>query len=158
MTTQQLVPENAPVMLAWKAHKTTEEYANSLRWAVDPKHAEGSLWALFYAGYFSCATAVARDAMPPEQERGGAVMVTVTGRTGSGKSAIAGEIEIALKAIGVSVSWPDGVAEKNMTHADWQSALEMYNPSVVIRELNISQQCALNLWRQTPDQVLGGEG
>lgn len=40
----------------------------------------------------------------------GEVLVTVAGFTGCGKSAIAGEIEIALKAIGVSVTWVNGDA------------------------------------------------
>ncbi|EIX9099842.1 ead/Ea22-like family protein [Klebsiella pneumoniae] len=35
----------------------------------------------------------------------GEVLVTVAGFTGCGKSAIAGEIEIAMKAIGVPVTW-----------------------------------------------------
>lgn len=65
------------------------------------------------------------------------VVVTVSGPVGCGKSAIAGEIEIALRAIGVPVLYADPVAaqsEKNMTHADWQTALDMYRPSVVIVE------------------------
>jgi adenylylsulfate kinase-like enzyme len=65
------------------------------------------------------------------------VTITVSGPVGSGKSAIAGEIEIAMKAIGVAVRYadPDGAeSEKRMTHADWQQALEAYNPSVVIVE------------------------
>jgi len=61
------------------------------------------------------------------------VTVTVSGPVGCGKSAICGEIEIALRAIGVPVTWDDD-GEKNMTHADWQGALEMYKPTVVIRE------------------------
>jgi len=63
------------------------------------------------------------------------VIVTVSGPTGSGKSAICGEIEIAMRAIGVPVTWDDE-GEKNMTHADWQSALDLYKPSVVIVEKN----------------------
>jgi pantothenate kinase-related protein Tda10 len=66
------------------------------------------------------------------------VSVFVTGATGSGKSAIAGEIEIALKAIGVDVTWEGGDDEKRLTHADWQGALEQYNPKVIIRELNVA--------------------
>lgn len=61
------------------------------------------------------------------------VTVTVSGRVGSGKSAICGEIEIALRALGVPVTWDDK-GEKNMTHADWQDYLDMYKPNVVIRE------------------------
>ena len=67
------------------------------------------------------------------------VHVIITGPTGSGKSAIYGEIEIALKAIGVEVRHADPVAvqsEKNMTHADWQDALDLYKPTVVLHEIN----------------------
>ena len=64
-----------------------------------------------------------------------AVSIFVTGSTGSGKSAICGEIEIALKAIGVDVTWEGGDDEKRLTHADWQSTLEQYDPKVTIREL-----------------------
>lgn len=67
----------------------------------------------------------------------GEVLVTVSGFTGSGKSAIAGEIEIMCRALGLQVEWPDGVTEKNMTHADWTTALELYNPRVRIIERNV---------------------
>lgn len=67
----------------------------------------------------------------------GEVLVTVAGFTGSGKSAVAGEIEIALRAIGLPVTWANGEAEKRMTGADWLTALEMYKPSVRIVEQNI---------------------
>lgn len=65
------------------------------------------------------------------------ITVTVSGPVGCGKSAIAGEIEIALKAIGVPVVFADEKemrSEKNMTGADWTGYLEMYKPSVVISE------------------------
>ena len=65
------------------------------------------------------------------------VLVTVSGFTGSGKSAIAGEIEILCRALGLQVEWPDGDSEKNMTHADWTAALEQYKPRVHIVEQNI---------------------
>ncbi|ELG6863052.1 ead/Ea22-like family protein [Salmonella enterica] len=67
----------------------------------------------------------------------GEVLVTVSGFTGCGKSAIAGEIEIAMKAIGVPVTWSNGDAEKRMTGADWLTAIEMYKPSVRIVEVNV---------------------
>ena len=66
------------------------------------------------------------------------VTITASGPVGSGKSAILGEIEIAMKALGVPVTWADlksAQQEKNMTHADWASALEMYQPSVVLVEV-----------------------
>lgn len=65
------------------------------------------------------------------------ITVTVSGPVGCGKSAIAGEIEIALRAVGVPVRFADEKGEreeKNMTGADWTGYLEMYKPSVVIVE------------------------
>lgn len=67
----------------------------------------------------------------------GEVLVVVSGFTGCGKSAIAGEIEIAMKAIGVPVKWTNGDAEKRMTGADWLTAIEMYKPTVRIVEVNV---------------------
>ena len=67
----------------------------------------------------------------------GEVLVTVSGFTGSGKSAIAGEIEILCRALGLQVDWPGGDSEKNMTHADWTAALEQYKPRVRIVECNV---------------------
>ncbi|HGU2849110.1 TPA: ead/Ea22-like family protein, partial [Escherichia coli O103:H2] len=64
----------------------------------------------------------AREIKPAKGE----VLVVVSGFTGCGKSAIAGEIEIAMKAIGVPVQWTNGDAEKHMTGADWLTAIEMY--------------------------------
>jgi len=65
------------------------------------------------------------------------ITVTISGPVGCGKSAIAGEIEIALRAVGVPVRFADEKemhSEKNMTGADWTGYLEMYKPSVVIVE------------------------
>jgi hypothetical protein len=65
------------------------------------------------------------------------VKIIVSGPVGSCKSALLGEIEIMLKAIGVPVRYEDedkARAEKNGTHADWTDALEMYKPSVVLVE------------------------
>jgi hypothetical protein len=65
------------------------------------------------------------------------ITVTVSGPVGCGKSAIAGEIEIALRAVGVPVRFVDEkgeLEEKNMTGADWTGYIEMYKPSVAIVE------------------------
>lgn len=68
----------------------------------------------------------------------GVVYVEVYGLTGTGKSAVMGEIEIALKAIGLTVEHDaDFQSEKNMTHADWQWALDLYKPTVRLREHNV---------------------
>ncbi|HAW1179571.1 TPA: ead/Ea22-like family protein [Escherichia coli] len=75
----------------------------------------------------------AREIKPAKGE----VLVVVSGFTGCGKSAIAGEIEIAMKAIGVPVQWINGDAEKRMTGADWLTAIEMYKPTVRIVEVNV---------------------
>lgn len=63
------------------------------------------------------------------------ITVTVSGPVGVGKSALCGEIEILCRALGLEVAWGDSHSEKNMTHADWTSALEMYGPTVRIVEV-----------------------
>ncbi|EJI4682142.1 ead/Ea22-like family protein [Salmonella enterica] len=75
----------------------------------------------------------------------GEVLVTVSGFTGCGKSAIAGEIEVAMKAIGVPVTWSNGDAEKRMTGADWLTAIEMYKPSVRIVEVNVPRAAGIKV-------------
>ncbi|HAP2607732.1 ead/Ea22-like family protein (plasmid) [Escherichia coli] len=75
----------------------------------------------------------------------GGVLVVVSGFTGCGKSAIAGEIEIAMKAIGVPVNWTNGDAEKRMTGADWLTAIEMYKPTVRIVEVNVPRTAGIRI-------------
>lgn len=83
----------------------------------------------------------AREIKPAEGE----VLVVVSGFTGCGKSAIAGEIEIAMKAIGVPVKWTNGDAEKRMTGADWLTAIEMYKPTVRIVEVNVPRAAGIRI-------------
>lgn len=73
-----------------------------------------------------------------ERAEPGKIYVTVSGLTGTGKSAVMGEIEVALRALGLPVEHgADFQAEKNATHADWQAALDLYKPSVALSEVNI---------------------
>ncbi|MCI3287634.1 ead/Ea22-like family protein [Escherichia coli] len=83
----------------------------------------------------------AREIKPAKGE----VLVVVSGFTGCGKSAIAGEIEIAMKAIGVPVQWTNGDAEKRMTGADWLTAIEMYKPTVRIVEVNVPRDPGIRI-------------
>ena len=83
------------------------------------------------------AAAPAHPAEGVQAVEQGEVLVTVSGFTGCGKSAIAGEIEIMCRALGLQVEWPDGDPEKNLTHADWTEALELYKPRVRIVECNV---------------------
>ena len=83
----------------------------------------------------------AREIKPAKGE----VLVVVSGFTGCGKSAIAGEIEIAMKAIGVPVLWTNGDAEKCMTGADWLTAIEMYKPTVRIVEVNVPRAAGIRI-------------
>ncbi len=75
----------------------------------------------------------------------GEVLVVVSGFTGCGKSAIAGEIEIAMKDIGVPVQWTNGDAEKRMTGADWLTEIEMYKPTVRIVEVNVPRAAGIRI-------------
>ena len=83
----------------------------------------------------------AREIKPAQGE----VLVVVSGFTGCGKSAIAGEIETAMKAIGVPVQWTNGDAEKRMTGADWLTAIEMYKPTVRIVEVNVPRAAGIRI-------------
>ena len=83
----------------------------------------------------------AREIKPAKGE----VLVVVSGFTGCGKSAIAGEIEIAMKAIGVPVKWTNGDAEKRMTGVDWLTAIEMYKPTVRIVEVNVPRAAGIRI-------------
>ncbi len=97
--------------------------------------------ALLEASEKRIAELEAREIKPAKGE----VLVVVSGFTGCGKSAIAGEIEIAMKAIGVPVKWTNGDAEKRMTGADWQTAIEMYKPTVRIVEVNVPRAAGIRI-------------
>ena len=51
------VPADDPLMIAWNTYKTTEEFANTKKWAMEAEvrvehhHTDGSLWAAFEQGY-----------------------------------------------------------------------------------------------------------
>ncbi|EFI3689005.1 ead/Ea22-like family protein [Escherichia coli] len=97
--------------------------------------------ALLEASEKRIAELEAREIKPAKGE----VLVVVSGFTGCGKSAIAGEIEIAMKAIGVPVNWTNGDAEKRMTGADWLTAIEMYKPTVRIVEVNVPRAAGIRI-------------
>ena len=59
------VGDDEPVMIAWKAHKETPDFANSKKWAAFPEHLDGSLWALFSAG-FSAGQSTTRPRAQPK--------------------------------------------------------------------------------------------
>lgn len=48
-----MAPAPKEIRDAFAKYKETEEYANTRRWAVDPKHVDGSLWAAWLVGYTS---------------------------------------------------------------------------------------------------------
>ena len=93
----------------------------------------------------------AREIKPAKGE----VLVVVSGFTGCGKSAIAGEIEIAMKAIGVPVQWTNGDVEKRMTGADWLTAIEMYKPTVRIVEVNVPRAAGIRIKGEGDEQEYG---
>lgn len=66
MTAMQRLPEDDPIMVAWRAYNETDEAKNSRRWAqrmnfeqdtsgdiakITHPHLDGSLWAVFLAGF-----------------------------------------------------------------------------------------------------------
>lgn len=56
----QQVPSDHPMMIAWKKHQSTDEFKSSKNWAKEHEHLDGSLWALFVAGWNA-----AHDALDP---------------------------------------------------------------------------------------------
>lgn len=53
---EQPVRADAPLMVAWTAYTATEEFANTKRWATNPDHTDGSLWAAFAAGFAAASS------------------------------------------------------------------------------------------------------
>lgn len=67
------------------------------------------------------------------------VTVTVSGPTGSGKSRLAMEIEIALKALGINVEWCEEAQEREARLEAWaeqSGAWQVALPDVVLQEIN----------------------
>lgn len=63
------------------------------------------------------------------------VDVIVTGLTGTGKSAVLAEIEVALRAVGLEVTYAPGVdADRGLSHVDW---IDLYKPKIVLHEVNM---------------------
>jgi hypothetical protein len=51
MSAMAALPDNHPIMQAWRTYSASEEYANTKKWCTRPEHVDGSLWAAFLAGY-----------------------------------------------------------------------------------------------------------
>lgn len=52
MCTEEKLPDNDPRIIAWKNFKSTHKYKDARYWVVSGEsHIEGSLWAVFLAGY-----------------------------------------------------------------------------------------------------------
>jgi Mrp family chromosome partitioning ATPase len=67
------------------------------------------------------------------------VTVTVSGPTGSGKSRIALEIEVALKAAGIAVEWSDIDGQRQMeaeAHSEATGGWQPEMPEVLLQEIN----------------------
>lgn len=105
--------------------------------AKDRASKERAAWKAIESKLRALLAGVSAPAAQAQAVELGEVLVTVSGFTGSGKSAIAGEIEIMCRALGLQVEWPDSDSEKHMTHADWIAALEQYKPRVRIVECNV---------------------
>ncbi|EEW5971666.1 ead/Ea22-like family protein [Escherichia coli] len=120
-------------------YKSREERVTKL--VMDNSTSWDALYKKLEAAEKRIAELEARETKPAKGE----VLVVVSGFTGCGKSAIAGEIEIAMKAIGVPVKWTNGDAEKRMTGADWLTAIEMYKPTVRIVEVNVPRVAGIRI-------------
>jgi hypothetical protein len=45
------LPVDSPVRKAWERYQRSESWTNTRKWANDPEHVHGSLWASFLAGF-----------------------------------------------------------------------------------------------------------
>ncbi|HDL9594874.1 TPA: ead/Ea22-like family protein [Escherichia coli] len=134
---QALLDELEAKDKAWSAQ---DNHINQQAYRIESlEKKNGELGRSLEAAEKRIAELEAREIKPAKGE----VLVVVSGFTGCGKSAIAGEIEIAMKAIGVPVQWTNGDAEKHMTGADWLTAIEMYKPTVRIVEVNVPRAAGI---------------
>lgn len=51
MSTQTVVPKTDPLMAAWEKFQSSKDFQNAKGWAAHPEHLQGSLWAMFVAGF-----------------------------------------------------------------------------------------------------------
>ncbi len=136
---QALLDELEAKDKAWSAQ---DNHINQLAERIESlEKKNGEMGRSLEAAEKRIAELEAREIKPAKGE----VLVVVSGFTGCGKSAIAGEIEIAMKAIGVPVKWTNGDAEKRMTGADWLTAIEMYKPTVRIVEVNVPRAAGIRI-------------
>lgn len=131
-----MFPEDAIKAIDWMLDTRT----------FDSKEAEGIRAAVAAMAEREAALIAENKALRPVVNPG-EVLVEVHGLTGSGKSAVAGEIEILCKALGLDVRWENGDEEKFLTHADWTAALELYTPRVRIVEINTPRPAAIDAAR-----------
>jgi hypothetical protein len=47
------VPDDDPLMIAWKRYETSADYTNSFLWAAHEEHRNGSMWGAFSAGFMA---------------------------------------------------------------------------------------------------------
>lgn len=145
--TSMLVPLTANFYTADQVRDTAIDYADARCAKLQAELANMRQHVISIAGQLQAeriervalaekVKAMEADARPVRKVNPGEVLVEVHGLTGSGKSAVAGEIEILCKALGLQVQWENGDEEKFLTHADWTAALELYNPRVRIVEIN----------------------
>lgn len=77
------------------------------------------------------------------------VTVTVSGRVGTGKSAIVGVIEDALKSAGVAVQANQAHdTERNMRNGDWSKDIAMYEPLATVIEKIDAPPPSKSWWRR----------
>jgi hypothetical protein len=98
-----LVPKGHPLMKAWEKFKASDEFANSKRWAAHPEHLDGSLWALFDAGWHAGVSA----AMGMEPIYTAGVNPCAEPFTAKAKGVVAGDGKPCPNDHDPECGWPD---------------------------------------------------
>lgn len=52
------LPDDHPMMVAWRAFQQTPDYENSCRWAADDAARAGSMWHMFSTGWTAALSAL----------------------------------------------------------------------------------------------------
>ena len=53
MPTETPLDKEHPLMKAWEAYASGDDYANSFKWAAHEQHRKGSMWGAYMAGWIA---------------------------------------------------------------------------------------------------------
>lgn len=154
MSAMQPVPADHPLMLAWAAHKQTDNYANSKRWAANEQHLDGSLWALFDAGW-NAAMSAQHAAVPVQVSRSGGVTTLSFVREGEPVELSVTRTEYDARRERLELRFLFDLANygASLQPADWLTRLKTERDEVAGRLAKLREFLAAPKGNPTPRQL-----